>query len=249
MIINLLGTGTCIPSLERASSSVWVRSEKRELLLDAGTGCMRRLLESGGDPGNIDGIILTHFHPDHSSELVPILFYLKCGSFLKEKNFSVMGGAGLNKFYDKLYSAYGKWIKPAFKLHLIELEKNNFVFGDMIINVFCVNHRPESIALKLTDSKGKIFVFSGDMDVTEGFSDFCRGADLLVIESSFTDGRKIPGHLTPSEAADIAKLAGLEKIVLTHFYPEAGGTDFLENARKIFKGEIILGSDLMEIVL
>ena len=44
------------------------------LLLDAGPGTMRRLLEAGTTLSNLSFIFLSHFHPDHSGELVPFLF-------------------------------------------------------------------------------------------------------------------------------------------------------------------------------
>ncbi len=73
-IITILGSGTCVPSLQRSSCSVLVEIGNQKLLFDVGPGTMRRLLEAGQSIFDISHIFLSHFHPDHSGELVPFLF-------------------------------------------------------------------------------------------------------------------------------------------------------------------------------
>jgi len=251
--ITILGSGTCVFSLERASSSILLETENTNLLLDAGTGCTRRLLEKGFDISKIDGIFLSHFHIDHSAELVPILFSLKNGGLLNNKNkFFLMGGLGLNDFYNNLKKVYGHWIDIGEKLEILEFDKNkrNFLeIFDIKIKVFPVNHRPESLAVKISDKKGKNFVYSGDMDVTLGFESFIKGSNLLIIDSAMPDNLKVDGHLTPAIASEIALKGKVEELVLTHFYPQCEKADFLNEAEKIFKGKLTLASDLMEIKL
>ncbi|MDY0361530.1 MAG: ribonuclease Z [Desulforegulaceae bacterium] len=253
MKITILGSGSCVFSLKRAASSILVETEKINLLVDAGTGCTRRLLEKGFKIETLDGIFLSHFHIDHSSELVPILFSLKYGNYsnLKEK-FFLMGGPGLNDFYEKLKIVYGHWIDLDGKIEILEFEKINspkIEFYDIDIETFHVNHRPESLALKILDKKNKIFVYSGDMDLTPGFEIFINNCDLLVIESAMPDNLKVEGHLTPVLAAGIGLKGNVKELILTHFYPQCEKDDFLINADKIFKGNIKLAKDLMEIKL
>lgn len=253
MIITILGSGTCVFSLERASSSILLESEKANLLLDAGTGCSRRLLEKDFDIAMLDGIYFSHFHPDHSSELVPILFSLKYGQAVKsKKSFYLMGGPGFKKFFKKLQNVYGHWIDLDERIEIIEFGENHgskFEFYDINLETFSVNHRPESIALRVWDKRGKNFVYSGDMDITEGFEFFIENCNLLIIESAMPDNAKVDGHLTPSLAAEIALKGNAEKLILTHFYPQCTTNDFLKEAEKIFNNKITLAYDLMEIKL
>lgn len=253
MKITILGSGTSVFSIERASSSVLVQTKSLNLLLDAGTGCTRRLLEKGFDISCLNGIFLSHFHPDHSSELVPVLFSLKYGNkYVSDEKFLLLGGPGINNFYKKLKNVYGHWIDLEGRLEIVEFDKNNdekFEFNDIKMETFPVNHRPESVAVKITSEKGKVFVYSGDMDITPGFENFIKKSDLLVIESAMPDHLKAEGHLTPSLAAAIALEGDVGKLVLTHFYPECERDDFLAGAEKIFKKKIKLAADLMEIKL
>lgn len=45
--ITILGSGTCVPFLERSASSILVEIEDKKLVFDMGVGTMRRLLEKG----------------------------------------------------------------------------------------------------------------------------------------------------------------------------------------------------------
>jgi len=74
-----------------------------------------------------------------------------------------------------------------------------------------------------------------------------RGADLLILESSFPDGQGIEGHLTPSQAGDIATRSGAKRLLLTHFYPECLKSDIETQCRKTYQGELILATDLMSL--
>lgn len=253
MQIRILGSGTCVPSLKRYSSSIWVKTEKREFLLDTGNGCVKRLMEAGGDLSSIDTIFLSHFHPDHCADLISILFSLKYGSVTTTyENLLLMGGKGIAEFYNGLGKVFGHWIDCNGKidLHEFHVEKRDYLdLDDLKIETFPVEHRPESIALKITDNNNKTFVYSGDMDITPSFNEFCKDADVLVIDSATPHHLKKDGHLTPKIAGETAKSAGVKKLVLTHFYPEAEYFDMKKEAQEVFDGEVVLAYDLMEMNL
>ena len=77
MKITVLGSGSCVPSLNRSSCSVLIQIDATLLLFDSGAGTMRRLLEAGVTIDKISYLFYSHLHPDHSGELVPFLFATK----------------------------------------------------------------------------------------------------------------------------------------------------------------------------
>jgi ribonuclease BN (tRNA processing enzyme) len=81
-------------------------------------------------------------------------------------------------------------------------------------------------------ANGKSIAFSGDTDVCEGLVEAARDANLAVFESSFPDGQKAVGHLTPGEAGEIASRSNAERLLLTHFYPECEGEDIFVQCRR-----------------
>jgi len=57
----------------------------------------------------------------------------------------------------------------------------------------------------------------------------------------------VEGHLTPSLAGRMAHLAGVKRLVLTHFYPECLKTDIAAQCRRTWHGELTLAEDLLQI--
>ncbi|SVE37368.1 uncharacterized protein METZ01_LOCUS490222, partial [marine metagenome] len=59
MRLMLLGTGTPSPLVHRAGSSYLVNIAGQNLLFDCGPASVRRLLEAGLSPGDVDRRFLT----------------------------------------------------------------------------------------------------------------------------------------------------------------------------------------------
>ena len=71
--LTLLGTGTCQIEHNRRASSVLIELEGLPVLFDCGHGVVQRLLEVGIRHRDVEHVVLSHFHPDHVSDLVPLL--------------------------------------------------------------------------------------------------------------------------------------------------------------------------------
>ena len=251
--VTILGSGTCVPSLQRSSCAALLETGKHCILIDSGPGTMHRLLLAGVDIQRIDFIFYTHFHPDHSGELVPFIFASKYPSNNRRKTpLTVLAGKGFFDFFERLKAAYGQWIVlPPGLMHLGELDNRRKIsrsFDGFQVQSCPVVHNPESIALRITDSEGISVVFSGDTDFSADLIDLAAGAHLLICESALPDEMKVDGHLTPALAGKIASQANVGKLVLTHFYPECDRTDIRAQCRKTYSGPLILAEDLMRII-
>ncbi|MER5442489.1 ribonuclease Z [Streptomyces sp. NPDC002790] len=97
---------------------------------------------------------------------------------------------------------------------------------------------------------GQRVAFVMDTRLCEGVEALAEGCDLLVIESTFLDEdaqlAADHGHLTASQAARVAREAGVRHLVLTHFsqrYTDPG--EFARQARTAgFDGELTVARDL-----
>jgi ribonuclease BN (tRNA processing enzyme) len=110
-----------------------------------------------------------------------------------------------------------------------------------------MTHTPESIGYRIELADGKSIAVSGDTDYSETIVDLALEADLLVLECSFPEGKKVEGHLTPSLAGRIASESHCKRLLLTHLYPVCDSTDIVGQCKEVFKGEIILAEDLMRV--
>jgi len=250
--VTVLGSGTCVPSLERSSCSVMLEVSNSRLLFDSGPGTMRRLLRTNTTIFEVDYIFYSHFHPDHSAELVPFLFATKYPDMSQRQTvLTIVAGGGFEDFLARLKGVYGKWIDldPG----LLEImEMNNQAADSLRLKAFTVQstpveHNPESIAYRITSTGGYSTVYSGDTDYSENLIALSKGADLLICESALPDDLHLKGHLTPSLAGNIATRAGVKKLVLTHFYPECDQVDIEQECRKTYNGPLVLAEDLMRI--
>jgi len=249
--VTILGSGTCVPSLARSACSVLIQVDDRNLVFDLGPGTMRRLLEAGVDIFDVSHVFFSHFHPDHTGELVPFLFSNKYPDILRRnKMLTVCGGIGFTRLYNQLKSVYNQWIDVNGQLNIIEFDnsgKNEHIFDGFIITTTPVEHSPESIAFKVTAPDGTTVVYSGDTDYSENLIELAQNADLFICECAFPDQMKVEGHSTPSYAGKMASLANVKKLVLTHFYPECGLTEITNQCHKTYAGPLVLARDLLTI--
>ncbi|MDM8526436.1 MBL fold metallo-hydrolase [Desulfococcaceae bacterium HSG8] len=252
MSVTILGSGTCTPSLRRSACSALVEIGNTKLLFDCGPGTMRRLLEAGTTIFDISFIFLSHFHPDHTGELVSFLFSSKyAGGKPRETPLTIVAGKGLAEFHDKLKTVYGPWIEIGI-LNIVELDNtvpDSRSFENFTADSIPVEHNDESIAYRIQSPDGTSVVYSGDTDFSENLITLAENADLLICESALPDELKVRGHLTPSLAGKIAARANVRKLVLTHFYPECEQIDIEKECRKHYTGPLILAEDLMKIDL
>jgi ribonuclease BN (tRNA processing enzyme) len=254
MRVTILGSGTCVPSLARSSCAVLVEGAGSTLLLDAGVGTLRRMLETGVTIFDITHIFFSHFHPDHTAELVPFLFASKYPEQTRRQTpLVVIAGKGFGAFFQGLSAVYGDWIQlPDELMRIIELDTDaadSFQIDGLRLDTRPVIHRPESLAVRVAGAGGKSMVYSGDTDLSPDLVALAAGADLLICECSHPDDMKIQGHLTPSLAGSMARQAGVAKLVLTHFYPDCDAVDIAGQCRRTYSGPLVLARDLMRFEL
>jgi ribonuclease BN (tRNA processing enzyme) len=249
----VLGSGTCVPSLERSSCSVLVETGGRKWLIDSGAGTLRRLLEAGTTIFELSYLMYSHLHPDHTADLVPLLFATKYPDGGRTEPLTLIAGRGFADFFQRLRQVYGHWIdigEDLFKIVEMDTGGRDHLRADGVdIDTAPMEHSPQSVAFRLTGPGGKRLVYSGDTDDSEPLVDLARQADLLICEASFPESRKVPGHLTPARAGAIAARAGARRLMLTHFYPVCAETDIAAECRRTYSGPLILARDLMRVSL
>ncbi|MGD9652960.1 MAG: MBL fold metallo-hydrolase [Candidatus Dadabacteria bacterium] len=249
MKIHILGSGTCVPNVRRGSSGYALELAKSKILLDCGSGTTWKLGKVGVDYLSVDHIFITHFHPDHTADLVPFLFATKYPhpDRFRDKPLYLWGPKGFTEFYLSLKAVYGDWIAPD-KLIVKEVNAKPMRIDDFVLTTGDTYHTYNSIAYRI-ESGGKSVVYSGDTGYTESLIDLAKDADLLVIECSFPDELKFKTHLTPTEVGRIASASGARKIVLTHLYSDCDEIDVVSQIREYVDADVILAEDLMQICM
>ncbi len=225
--------------MRRLSPAYLLRTEWGNILIDLGPSVVRRLLESGRTVNDVDMIVLTHFHPDHTVDLATFLFACNYGEEERHKPLILIGGRGLRHFYGRMVRLYPS-IKPnKYALSLKTLSRGAYVVGAVSIETAPMNHKEESIGVRVEEA-GKSVVFSGDTDESPELADLALNTDLLIVECSFPE-RKEKGHLALRTLLPIVRQANPRRVVLTHLAPE------WEGYGATLPAPLLLGEDGMEI--
>ncbi len=92
--------------------------------------------------------------------------------------------------------------------------------------------------------KGRKIVYSGDTAPFEEMVEFARDADVLIHEAtsdaSLEERTNKYGHSTARQAAEIAKMANVRKLILVHISPRYRSAKIIEDeAKKVFKNTIV----------
>lgn len=135
--VCLLGTGGMMPLPYRALTSLMVRYNGMNVLIDCGEGTQVSIKQQGWSVKPIDVICFTHFHADHISGLPGLLLTL--GNAERREPVTMIGPKRLEKIVNAL-----RMIAPElpFPIRFIELENDqeSFEFNGMRINAYKVNH-------------------------------------------------------------------------------------------------------------
>lgn len=246
MRVTVVGTGTAAPRLERRQSCVVVDAGGEMLVFDLGSGAVRGLVRAGLDPFSADRIFFTHFHPDHTVDVVPLLFAMKYGTDeSRTRTLHITGPQPFLDFWRSITDVWGEWMVGDYPTEVSELPHDcpsPLGLPGCRVSWAPAKHRPESISYRL-DSENGAFVYTGDTEYAESVVELARGAHTLLIECSFPDENPVPGHLTPSGVARIASEANVERVVLTHIYPAAEELDLVAEVSQGYDGEVILAGD------
>lgn len=247
MHVTVVGSGTVSPRLERRQSCVLVDCGEETIVLDLGSGAMRGMLHAGRDPFALDRIFFTHLHPDHTSELIPLLFSMNYSdpTTPRERPLMLAGPESFALFWRLITDAYLGWLSGDYQRTLelpvlcpapLELHGYRLIWAP-------ARHRPESIAYRVEEPGGGSLVYTGDTEYSESVVELARGAHTMIVECSFPDDSPVPGHLTPQGVARIARESGVSRVVLTHIFPPADRIDLIAEVSRGYDGEVLVAED------
>jgi ribonuclease Z len=138
--VVFLGTGGSVPSARRATACVLIRSGGARLLIDAGEGAQRQMINSTGLI-QIDEVYITHFHADHYLGLPGLL---KTYDLMeRRKPLRIVGPAGLIELFEALRRIFGRL---RYEVELVELEAGQGIEHDGFeMRAFGVEHRMRAL--------------------------------------------------------------------------------------------------------
>jgi ribonuclease BN (tRNA processing enzyme) len=204
------------------------------------------LSAAGLELRSIGYALYSHIHLDHTADLMPFLFTSTYHPAPRRERLTIGGSGEFLRWLQQLKSLYPKLLPPeAFELSLVDTEREVLRGEGWTVRTARVDHHPSSIAFRIDETGGRAFVYSGDTGYSRALISLAAGCHTLLAECSFPDRMEVDGHLTPALAGRTAREAGVERLVLTHFYPPCDEVDRIADCAKEFDGEIVSARDLM----
>jgi ribonuclease BN (tRNA processing enzyme) len=252
--VTIIGTGTASLRFRRRQSCVVVETGAETLVFDLGFRAVRGMRSVGIHPSGVDRVFFTHFHGDHTVDVVPFLFRRRLGTgdpgrATPSRPFSMSGPEPFLRFWRWHSRYWGRWLLGGYPTEISELPRDH---GGSLELPGCgltwapSDHRPESIAYRLDSDRGS-FVYTGDTGYAESVVDLARGAHTMLIDCTFPDDRPFPGHLTPTGVARVASKAGVGRVILTHLSPQVERLDLVAEVASGYAGEVVVAEDGLRI--
>lgn len=248
MKINFLGTSGWYSTKIGNTICTLIESKDYFIILDAGDGIYK--IDKYIKTKKPIFLFLSHLHFDH---IIGLHILSKFNFSSDVQIYTPKGTASLlRKLINPPFTT--PFLKLSYKVKIFEISKKNFFLPFSVKTKFLL-HSPFSLGYRF-EIEGKKIAYCLDTDVCKNLLDLSKNVDLLITECNFKPRQKSKikrGHLTPEEAAKVAKNAGVKKLVLTHF-----GSNFYMTlkqrkeaekiAKTIFKNTIAAFDDL-EILL
>ena len=239
--LQVLGSGGPETQDKRASSSylIWQDGIAR-VLVDSGGGSALRFGQAGANMADLDVVLFTHFHADHSADFPALV---KSSYFEdRQRNLPVYGPVGnasfpsATEFLQNLFGAkhgafryLSEYITPGagsylLQAHTVKLGAHEvrrvFSGAGITADATTVIHGSVPALAWLVQIGGLRIAFSGDTNGDNGnLEKLAAHADIFVAHNAVPEGTTGAAralHMPPSVIGRIAATAGVKQLVLSH---------------------------------
>jgi len=238
----ILGAAAALPEADRENTFMALVGDQAAILIDCAGTPIQRLRRAGVDLARLDGLIVTHHHPDHVYG-VPMLFL---GLWLSGRRspFHVFAPPRTLRAVEAIMDALEWKAWPGLfpvEFHEVPLAEGVTVLDwpDFRVLASPGVHMLPVISVRVEAKKtGGVLAYCCDTEPTPALKPLAWQADVLLHESV----GPYPGHSSAAQAAALAAEAGAKRLVLVHFKAEGpeSQTALLQEARALFSGPIEL---------
>lgn len=231
--LHLLGTGAAISDPHRTTTMLAFEEADDTVVVDCGGDVIQRLLKSGVHLDSISALVITHEHPDHVSGFP--LFMEKIWLAGRRRPLAVYGILPAIDQARRCFATFDtsrwegmpeiRWNEVAHKEEATVLENETWS-----ILASPGTHSVPVVGIRVTaKTSHSIVAYSCDTEPSESIAALAKEANVLVHEAT-GEGK---GHSSAKQAAQVARSADVERLLLVHL-PPGPKEDELAEARSIF---------------
>lgn len=241
MRLTILGCSGSVPGPGEPASGYLLDADGFRLGLEFGNGVFAEL-QRRCDPFDLGALVLSHLHPDHCADVTAMTVLRRYHPAPPydptERKLPVYAPANAPA---RLAMAYapdetelaGTDLSDVYEFHALPAEPVKI--GPFEVSAVPVDHPTEAFGVRVRHD-GATFAYTGDTGPCDTLDGLVRGADVLLAEASWTDAPERPAgvHLSGRQAGELARDAGVERLLITHVAPWTDRDAILAEARGVF---------------
>lgn len=224
MKLYVLGMNGPFPEPGGATSGYLLASGNTRICMDLGSGTLQRLTGLM-EPADLDLLFFTHWHYDHCSDVLPLLYRLQASG----RKLRVIGPADpaspVRAILEKDQQVELETAAPGDRIDV----------GGVRLEVFPAVHPVPAVMLRVTDGKNTL-CYTGDTNLQENLVSYAADADLLLADGLFTVAAwaQTKPHLSARQCAELARDANVRRLIITHLNPFLDKGTLLQEARSAY---------------
>ncbi|MGA9775698.1 MAG: MBL fold metallo-hydrolase [Candidatus Dormiibacterota bacterium] len=221
--VTVLGCDGGYPGPGGAGSGYLVSADGANLCLDLGPGALARLQERI-DLAELDAVVISHEHPDHSADLEGLAVALHFAD--PQRRVPVFAPASVPQ-----HRYFTEWDELDWR---IVADGGSAEVAGFKLLFSRTDHGPETLAVRVDRGRAALG-YSGDTGPLWSARQLGADLDLLLCEATWTQAQEGRAqHLSGRQAGRTARDAGARRLVVTHRWPTIPEAPVVKEAAEAF---------------
>ena len=212
--VTVLGSSAMFATPERACSGYLVEADGKRLWMDAGGGTWQAL-QTYIDFSRLDGIVLSHRHPDHTIDVLQCFHARRYGCDEPLVNIPLWAPA---ETVERL-RGFSPEIDESFDIETVKAGDSVKLDG-IALSFFEMVHSADTVGIRV-EVDGTALAYSADTGPNGDLEGLAAGAHTFLCEATLQDSDDSwEGHMKASQVGEVAARTGVDRLVLTHLPSE-----------------------------
>jgi phosphoribosyl 1,2-cyclic phosphodiesterase len=200
----------------RRTAGIRLEHRETQIHVDPGPGALVHSIYAGLTPMKLDGVIVTHCHPDHYTDAEVLVEAMTSGTTRRQGVLaaarSVLKGGedldpSISRYHQRLVGRVEELVPGSrFEIGGIVFEALRAVHGD-----------GDAVCVKFNVSGIGSLAYTSDTEAYPGLSEALKGCRLLALGTMWPRGSPLVGHMCTDDALRVIKEAKPGCAVTTHF--------------------------------
>jgi phosphoribosyl 1,2-cyclic phosphodiesterase len=215
--IIFLGTGGgrfVTITQRRRTAGIRIISERLNIHLDPGPGALVHSINEGLDPRKLNGVFVSHCHPDHYTDAEVLIEAMTRG--MTQRNGLLAAAKSVLKGGSSCEPSISKYHQRMTEQTIEAIPGVKFPIADIDVTTVEARHTdPNAVGFRFATTKGD-FAYTSDTEHFDEITKHYAGVRLLLLCVMRPSGRPWKGHMTTDDAIQILGEVRPEQAVLTH---------------------------------